>query len=143
MKYTVEFSNRVSDSAFIYRINSDIIFGCDIVISSNKDQDLYDERKSKILRFEDFNFKIHRTDFQTAQVPNIRDRLETFLNTQRKRNWNCIEIQSPQELEIAIQAHYASYVLSVKDRLLSQQAKPYIGEVVITSRVNQSSNDSE
>lgn len=118
MKYTVEFPDRVSNSAFIYYIEGRVLRGCDLVISTNRDEELYNEGSLKPIRFEDLEFNASTNFFESKPTEGLEEKIKVVEQRQVQRNWNCIRLDRKDEFDSAIQNHLAAYKLSVRNRLV-------------------------
>lgn len=118
MEYTVEFPDRVSNSAFIYYIENNKLFGCDIVISTDRDVELYEEQSNMPIRFWDLKFGIVKSFFETEPVKDLENKIKIIEQKQKLRGWNCIQINGKNELDLAINHHFSDYKRSVKNRLV-------------------------
>ena len=118
MNYKVEFPDRVSDSVFIYYIGGKILHGCDAVIKTNRDEEIYDERSLAPIRFEDLQFSVQTNFFKSKPADGLEDKIKSVEQKQVERNWNCIRLDREDEFESAIQNHLAAYKLSLRNRLI-------------------------
>ncbi|MDP3882022.1 MAG: hypothetical protein Q8Q31_04070 [Nanoarchaeota archaeon] len=118
MRYTVEFPDRVSNSAFIYYIQDKLLYGCDVVINTSHDGELYDEQSLKPVRFEELQFNIQTNFFESKPADNLEERIKVVEKQQVGRNWNCIRLDKKEEFDNAIQHHLNAYKISVRNRLV-------------------------
>ena len=99
------------------------LFGWDIVISTDRDEELYDESRRHRISVEELKFDIKKTSMASMPDPMIEQKMIFVEKRQRERNWNCIRINGENELEEAIQTHCFNYQMSVRNRISFQQAK--------------------
>jgi len=111
MKYTVEFVDRVPNSVFIYSIKQNRLFGCDLVISTNYDAQVYDGMEDRI-NSKDIKFKAKTNFFNSEPCDSMEDKLILVEQKQRQRGWACLRLEVNDTFDEAIKYHLWEYKIS-------------------------------